>query len=59
MKIGYTAINTVTKEKINFFAYSTETANRTANGLDCRNWMINNLDMSCRYDVYVNGLFKH
>jgi hypothetical protein len=58
MKIGYTAINKKTKEKINFFALSTQTANEVG-GIDARNWMINNLDMIYEYDFFPNGTFKH
>jgi hypothetical protein len=58
LKIGYTAINKSTGEKVNFFAYTTETANRI-NGLDARNWIINHLDMSYQWDYFVNGTFKH
>jgi hypothetical protein len=58
MLIGYTAVNKQKGEKIDFFAHSTETANRL-NTLDARNWIINHLDMSYSWDYSPNGKFKH
>jgi hypothetical protein len=58
MKIGYTAINKQTKERIEFFAYTEETA-QLKNGLTAYHWIVNHLDVSYHWDFYPNGKFKH
>lgn len=58
MKIGYTAVNAKTGEKVEFFAHSTETANRL-NTLDAKSWIINHLLTDYRWDFAPNGKFKH
>ena len=56
MKVGYTAISSQ-GEKIEFFAHSTETANRLGT-LDARNYIINHFDMSQKWEYRANGKFK-
>lgn len=58
MKTGYTAINKTTGEAVEFFAHSTETANRR-NTLDARNWIVNHLDTSYEWNYKANGKIKH
>ena len=58
MKMGYTATNQRTGERIDFFAHSTKTANRLGT-LDAHNWIVNHLDMSDKWDYNFNGKFKH
>lgn len=57
MKIGYTAINRQTGEILDFYAYSTQTAQRLK-GLDAYNWIVNHLDTSYQWTYYFNGKFK-
>lgn len=57
LKIGYTAINKKTKESIEFFAHSSQTATQLGT-LDAYNWIVNHLDISYEWSYYVNGKFK-
>lgn len=58
LTIGYTAKNRKTGEKIDFFAHSSETANRLGT-LNAYQWITNHLDTSYEWDYYPNGKFKH
>jgi hypothetical protein len=59
IKIGYTAINKVTKQKVDFFAYTSDKMIGNNNKLDAYNWIVNHLDTSYQWDYYPNGKFQH
>jgi len=57
MKIGYSAINRQTGSKVDFYAYSTQTAQKL-NGLDAYHWIVNHLDCSFEWSYFPNGKFR-
>ncbi len=60
MKIGYTAINKQTGERVDFFAMCHDpNISIYTSGQNAYSWIVNHLDTSYQWSCFPNGLFRY